>query len=97
MRCDRGNLSGVSAGIGAEDGVGDAADTPGFDNYYGWGRLNAYHTLLLAQLAVDSFAAAGSAEAAAAAGATCGAFCPRSRAISCAPGTTVMTVGLIPA
>jgi subtilisin family serine protease len=34
---------------GAEDQVGDANDTPGFDNYYGWGRLNAYNTLLLAQ------------------------------------------------
>ena len=34
---------------GAEDQVGDAGeDTPGFDNYYGWGRLNAWHTLQLA-------------------------------------------------
>ena len=33
---------------GAEDQVGDANDTPGFDNYYGWGRLNSYNTLLLA-------------------------------------------------
>jgi hypothetical protein len=38
---------------GAEDGVGDASDTPGFDNYYGWGRLNAYNSLLLAQTRVD--------------------------------------------
>jgi hypothetical protein len=34
---------------GAEDQVGDANDVAGFDNYYGWGRLNAYNTLLLAQ------------------------------------------------
>jgi subtilisin family serine protease len=39
---------------GAEDAVGDATDTPGFDNYYGWGRLNAYNSLLLAQTRVDS-------------------------------------------
>jgi len=38
---------------GAEDGVGDATDTPGFDNYYGWGRLNAYNTVLLAQTRID--------------------------------------------
>lgn len=40
---------------GAEDGVGDATDTPGFDDYYGWGRLNAYNSLLLAQTRVDQF------------------------------------------
>jgi thermitase len=34
---------------GAEDQVGDANDLAGFDNYYGWGLLNAYNTLLLAQ------------------------------------------------
>jgi len=39
---------------GAEDQVGDASDTPGFDNYYGWGRLNAYNTLLLAQTQVTA-------------------------------------------
>ena len=39
---------------GAEDQVGDAADTPGFDNYYGWGRLNAFHSLLLATTRMDS-------------------------------------------
>ncbi|HEY2952470.1 MAG TPA: S8 family serine peptidase, partial [Verrucomicrobiae bacterium] len=34
---------------GADDGVGDPAeDTPGFDIYYGWGRLNAYNSLVLA-------------------------------------------------
>ena len=38
---------------GAEDGVGDATDTPGFDYYYGWGRLNALNSLLLAQTRVD--------------------------------------------
>ena len=32
----------------ANDRVGDAADTPGFDNYYGWGRLNAYNALVMA-------------------------------------------------
>lgn len=30
---------------GADDEVGDADDTPGFDNYYGWGRLNAANSL----------------------------------------------------
>ncbi len=39
---------------GADDQVGDAADTPGFDPYYGWGRLNAGNTLLLAQTRIDS-------------------------------------------
>ncbi len=38
---------------GADDVVGDATDTPGFDSYYGWGRLNAYHSLLLAQTRID--------------------------------------------
>jgi subtilisin family serine protease len=38
---------------GAEDGVGDATDTPGFDNYYGWGRLNSYNSMLLAQTRID--------------------------------------------
>lgn len=38
---------------GAEDQVGGAADTAGFDNYHGWGRLNAYHSLLLAQMQLD--------------------------------------------
>ena len=38
---------------GAQDGVGDATDTPGFDNYYGWGRLNAYNSILLARTWVD--------------------------------------------
>lgn len=31
---------------GAEDQVGDGEDTPGFDLYYGYGRVNAYNTLL---------------------------------------------------
>lgn len=39
---------------GADDGVGDATDTPGFDNYYGYGRLNSYNTLLLALIRIDS-------------------------------------------
>ncbi len=38
---------------GAEDAVGDSTDTPGFDPAYGWGRLNAYHSLLLAQTRID--------------------------------------------
>lgn len=33
----------------AEDRVGNASDTAGFDKYYGWGRLNALYTLQLAQ------------------------------------------------
>jgi len=35
---------------GADDQVGDATDTTGFDPYHGWGRLNAFNTLRLAQL-----------------------------------------------
>lgn len=38
---------------GAEDLVGDSADAPGFDPYYGWGRLNAYNSLLLTQTKID--------------------------------------------
>jgi thermitase len=34
---------------GADDQVGDAYDTVGFDIRYGWGRLNAYNSLILAQ------------------------------------------------
>ena len=34
--------------LGADDQVGDSLDTPGFDTRYGWGRLNAYNSLLLA-------------------------------------------------
>lgn len=43
--------------LGAEDQVGDATDTPGFDNYYGWGRLNAYNSLLLAMTRIDHITA----------------------------------------
>ena len=32
----------------ADDRVGDASDTAGFDNYYGWGRLNAFNALMAA-------------------------------------------------
>ena len=40
---------------GAEDRVGDEAeDVLGFDNYYGWGRLNVYNSLKLAQTAVEA-------------------------------------------
>jgi subtilisin family serine protease len=38
---------------GADDQVGDVMDTPGFDKYYGWGRLNAFNSLLLAQTRID--------------------------------------------
>jgi subtilase family serine protease len=38
---------------GADDQVGDATDLLGFDTYHGWGRLNAYHSLLLATTRVD--------------------------------------------
>jgi len=38
---------------GAEDQVGGITDTPGFDTSHGWGRLNAYHSLLLATTQVD--------------------------------------------
>jgi uncharacterized repeat protein (TIGR01451 family) len=33
--------------LGADDQVGDATDLPGFDDYYGYGRLNALNTLQL--------------------------------------------------
>lgn len=40
---------------GADDSVGNLAeDTPGFDIYYGWGRLNAYNSLLLLQSRIGS-------------------------------------------
>jgi WD40 repeat protein len=35
---------------GAVDMLGDKLDVPGYDKYYGWGRLNAYNTLRLASL-----------------------------------------------
>ena len=35
----------------AADQVGGVLDTPGFDNYFGWGRLNADETLSLARSA----------------------------------------------
>ena len=38
---------------GADDLVGDETDTPGFDDYYGWGRLNAYNSVILAQTHID--------------------------------------------
>ena len=39
---------------GADDRVGDPSqDTPGFDEYYGWGRLNAYNSLILAQTRIQ--------------------------------------------
>jgi len=46
---------------GAEDQLGDApgrssgdaTDTPGWDQYHGWGRLNAYFSLLLATTSID--------------------------------------------
>ena len=40
---------------GADDLVGNPGeDTPGFDIYYGWGRLNAYNSLILAQTRIQS-------------------------------------------
>src|SRR5699024_6887825 len=41
--------------LGAEDQVGEATDVSGFDNYYGWGRLNAYNSVLLAQTRFDTW------------------------------------------
>jgi len=42
---------------GADDQVStDPLDTPGCDMYYGWGRLNAYQSLWLAQTEVRRFA-----------------------------------------
>jgi subtilisin family serine protease len=38
---------------GAEDQIGGESDVPGFDPYHGWGRLNAWHALLLATSHVD--------------------------------------------
>lgn len=43
--------------LGAEDRVGDATDTAGFDNYHGWGRLNIYNSLLLAKTKIDRIVA----------------------------------------
>ena len=31
----------------AEDQVGDVYDTPGWDQYYGWGRVNAVRALMM--------------------------------------------------
>lgn len=40
---------------GADDSVGvPEEDSPGFDVYHGWGRLNAYNSLLLAQARMDN-------------------------------------------
>ncbi len=40
---------------GADDQVGNPAqDTPGFDVYHGWGRLNVYNSLLLALTKIQS-------------------------------------------
>jgi subtilisin family serine protease len=40
---------------GADDRVSsDTNDLSGFDEYYGWGRLNAYHSLLLARTRVSA-------------------------------------------
>lgn len=33
--------------------MGDSLDVVGFDNYYGWGRLNLYNSLILARTASD--------------------------------------------
>lgn len=48
---------------GADDQVsGDPRDTPGRDNYYGWGRLNAYHSLLLARTEIGDLMATNSGD-----------------------------------
>ncbi|MBI2926587.1 MAG: S8 family serine peptidase [Verrucomicrobia bacterium] len=39
----------------AEDQGGDFRDTRGFDIYFGWGRVNAYNTLVLAQTQIEDF------------------------------------------
>lgn len=39
---------------GADDLVGATGDTPGFDYYYGWGRLNAWNSILLARTRIDT-------------------------------------------
>jgi subtilisin family serine protease len=42
---------------GADDEVGTVAkDIPGYDIYHGWGRLNAYNSLVLAQTTVGQLA-----------------------------------------
>jgi subtilase family protein len=39
---------------GADDGIGaNGEDTTGFDPYYGWGRLNAFNSLVLSQTRID--------------------------------------------
>ncbi|MCI0744829.1 MAG: S8 family serine peptidase [Verrucomicrobia subdivision 3 bacterium] len=47
--------------LGAEDRVGGTNDAPGFDNYYGWGRLNAYNSVALAQTKIDHASVANGA------------------------------------
>lgn len=39
---------------GAADQLGEASDTPGFDNFHGWGRLDLARTLQLARAQVGS-------------------------------------------
>ena len=38
---------------GAIDQTGDPLDTPGWDKYYGWGRLNVLNSLLLAKVKLN--------------------------------------------
>ncbi len=38
---------------GADDQVGGVTDVPGFDTFHGWGRLNAYNSLVLARTRID--------------------------------------------
>ena len=38
---------------GAIDQTGDPLDTPGWDEYYGWGRLNVLNSLLLAKVQLN--------------------------------------------
>ena len=44
---------------GAEDQVGGVTDTKGWDAHYGWGRLNAAHTLHLARTTLEMDPAQG--------------------------------------
>jgi subtilisin family serine protease len=46
---------------GADDRVGGVADTAGFDQQYGWGRLNLASSLTLLQTSVTNFAWSGDA------------------------------------
>jgi len=48
--------------LGADDGVGNALDAPGFDDYHGWGRLNVLNSLTLARTELAVSMVPGSAQ-----------------------------------